>query len=31
MRQILVDWLIDVQQNFKLKDQTLLLALTYLE
>ena len=30
MRQILVDWLIDVHQSFELKEQTLFLALAYL-
>lgn len=30
MRQILVDWLIDVHQSFELKEQTLYLALSYL-
>ena len=30
MRQILVDWLIDVHQSFELKEQTLYLALAYL-
>lgn len=30
MRQILIDWLIDVHQSFNLKEQTLHLALSYL-
>lgn len=30
MRQILVDWLVDVHQSFELKEQTLYLALAYL-
>ena len=30
MRQILVDWLVDVHQSFELKEQTLFLALSYL-
>jgi hypothetical protein len=30
MRQILVDWLIDVHGSFELKEQTLFLALAYL-
>lgn len=30
MRQILIDWLIDVHQSFELKEQTLYLALAYL-
>jgi len=30
MRQILVDWLVDVHLSFELKDQTLYLALAYL-
>ena len=30
MRQILVDWLVDVHQSFELKEQTLYLALIYL-
>ena len=31
MKQILIDWLVDVQQSFNLKDETLQLALLYLE
>jgi hypothetical protein len=31
MRQILVDWLVEVHQSFKLKDETLFLAFQYLE
>jgi hypothetical protein len=30
MRQILLDWLTDVHQSFDLREQTLFLALTYL-
>ena len=30
MRQILVDWLVDVHQSFELKEQTLYLTLAYL-
>jgi hypothetical protein len=30
MRQILVDWLIDVHLSFELREQTLYLALAYL-
>ena len=30
MRQILIDWLVDVHQSFNLKEQTLYLALAYL-
>lgn len=30
MRQILIDWLVDVHQSFDLKEQTLHLALAYL-
>ena len=30
MRQILIDWLVDVHQSFELKEQTLYLALAYL-
>ena len=30
MRQILIDWLVDVHQSFDLKQQTLYLALIYL-
>ena len=30
MRQILIDWLVDVHQSFDLKEQTLYLALAYL-
>ena len=30
MRQILIDWLIDVHTSFELKEQTLQLALVYL-
>jgi hypothetical protein len=30
MRQILIDWLVDVHQSFELKEQTLHLALAYL-
>jgi hypothetical protein len=30
MRQILVDWLVDVHSSFELKEQTLFLALAYL-
>jgi hypothetical protein len=30
MRQILIDWLVDVSLSFELKDQTLYLALAYL-
>jgi hypothetical protein len=30
MRQILVDWLVDVHLSFELKEQTLHLALAYL-
>jgi cyclin B len=30
MRQILVDWLVDVHQTFNLKEETLHLALHYL-
>lgn len=30
MRQILIDWLIDVHYSFDLKEQTLYLALAYL-
>lgn len=30
MRQILIDWLIDVHDSFELKEQTLHLALSYL-
>lgn len=30
MRQILIDWLFDVHQSFELKEQTLYLALAYL-
>lgn len=30
MRQILIDWLVDVHQSFELKEQTLYLALIYL-
>ena len=30
MRHILIDWLIDVHQSFELKEQTLYLALAYL-
>ena len=31
MRQILIDWLVDVQQSFNLRDETLQLAILYLE
>jgi hypothetical protein len=31
MRQVLVDWLVEVHQSFELKDETLFLALQYLE
>lgn len=30
MRHILIDWLVDVHQSFELKEQTLHLALAYL-
>jgi len=30
MRQILIDWMIDVHESFELKEQTLHLALSYL-
>jgi hypothetical protein len=30
MRQILIDWLVDVHDSFELKEQTLFLALSYL-
>ena len=30
MRQILIDWLVDVHSSFELKEQTLYLALAYL-
>jgi Cyclin, N-terminal domain len=30
MRQILIDWIVDVHQSFELKEQTLHLALAYL-
>ncbi len=30
MRQILIDWIIDVHISFQLKEQTLYLALSYL-
>lgn len=30
MRQILIDWLVDVHLSFELKEQTLHLALSYL-
>jgi hypothetical protein len=30
MRMILIDWLVDVHQSFELKEQTLFLALHYL-
>lgn len=30
MRQILIDWLVDVHLSFELKEQTLYLALAYL-
>jgi hypothetical protein len=30
MRQILVDWLVDVHLSFELREQTLHLALAYL-
>jgi len=30
MRQILIDWMIDVHESFELKEQTLHLALNYL-
>lgn len=30
MRQVLVDWLVDVHDSFELKEQTLYLALSYL-
>ena len=30
MRQILIDWLVDVHESFELKEQTLHLALSYL-
>ena len=31
MRQILIDWLVDVHQSFKLKEETLQLAILYLD
>lgn len=31
MRQILVDWLVDVHQSFELREETLHLALQYLQ
>ncbi len=31
MRQILIDWLVDVHQSFQLKEETLHLAVLYLE
>jgi len=31
MRAILIDWLVDVHENFKLADQTLHLSLRYLD
>jgi cyclin B len=31
MRQILIDWLVDVHQSFELKEETLFLALSYLD
>ena len=31
MKQILIDWLIDVHQSFQLKEETLHLAILYLE
>lgn len=31
MRQILVDWIVDVHQSFELKEETLFLSLKYLE
>lgn len=30
MRQILIDWLVDVHYSFELKEQTLYLAFAYL-
>lgn len=30
MRQVLIDWLVDVHDSFELKEQTLYLALSYL-
>lgn len=30
MRQILIDWLVDVHDSFELKEQTLHLALSFL-
>ena len=31
MRQILIDWMVDVHQSFELRDETLFLSLKYLE
>jgi len=31
MRQILIDWMVDVHQSFELKEETLFLALIYLD
>jgi len=31
MRQILIDWMVDVHQSFDLKEETLYLAFIYLE
>lgn len=31
MRQILIDWMVDVHQSFELKEETLFLSLKYLE
>ncbi len=31
MRSILIDWLIDVSLNFELKNETLHLAVTYID
>lgn len=31
MRQILVDWMVDVHQSFELREETLHLAFMYLE
>lgn len=30
MKQVLIDWLVDVHESFELKEQTLHLALSYL-
>jgi hypothetical protein len=31
MRQILIDWMVDVHQSFELKEETLFLAIIYLD